>query len=363
MRYLTREDGIAAVWGGLIYGAGGGGLEDGLAIVESVFDLGRPSLIGLDELPDEALAVVSTGIGAPGGGGAPERFPEDFDRALILLRDRLVRGAAGHRGDTVGSIVGHPGARMVKTWVHSALDASQHVIDAATNGRGHPSARMGGLGLAGDTSHRLLFAGAGGSDDLRGRIEIVVESPLGPGSDLLRRAASLLGGGIAAVRGPFTAALLREASAVGAVSASIHLGRAILDAADRSPSGLISAAVDTIGGRIVAEGRVTANTVELGGGYTVGEIVVAAPGGPITVGVVNEFLTVDRGDERLATFPDLIVLFSAADGLAVAATDAADDVVIVTVPRGRILLGRGVLDRAAYPGVEELLGREIAAYL
>jgi hypothetical protein len=30
MQYLTKEDAIAAVWGGLDLGAGGGGLEAGL---------------------------------------------------------------------------------------------------------------------------------------------------------------------------------------------------------------------------------------------------------------------------------------------------------------------------------------------
>ena len=50
MRELTFEDARAASMGGLVFGAGGGGLERGLDAARTVFQVGTPVLVGLDEL-------------------------------------------------------------------------------------------------------------------------------------------------------------------------------------------------------------------------------------------------------------------------------------------------------------------------
>lgn len=365
MRYLTRDDALAAVWGGLVYGAGGGGLEAGISSIDTVFDLGRPKLATLEELPDNALAVVSTGVGAPGAVKERVVYPRDTELAVRLIRERLRDGALGVKSDIAGTFVGHPGAWMVRSWMHSALDESQHVIDCATNGRGHPSVRMGSLGITDDVSHRILLAAVGGVDDAAGRIELIVQSPLALGSDIIRRAAELLGGSIAAARGPFSVSFLKGASAAGSVSASIELGRAMLDSANKSASERISVAAATMGGQVFIEGRVTSNTVQLDGAYDVGHIEIEASGSNVEIGVVNEYLTLDVDGQRTATFPDLIVLFDTKDASAVGATPAAvgQDVAVVTVPRDRIPLGQGVFERAAYSGAEKLLGKDLASYL
>lgn len=365
MRYLTKEDAEAAVWGGLVFGAGGGGLEMGLKSIDTIFSLGTPKLIGLDELPDDALGAVTTGVGAPGASGPRTTFPRDNVQAVDMLRARLRDGALGYDRDIVGTLVGHPGAWMVNSWLHSVLDETQYVIDTATNGRGHPSVRMGSMGITDALDHRILLTGVGGLDDVAGRIEVVIESPLSLGSDMLRRAAALLGGGIMAARGPFTVEFLKKNSAVGSISASIDLGKAMLDAAGKSASERIDAVVKALGGKVATEGRITSNTIELDGAYDVGVITLDASGKEVEVGVVNEYLTLDVAGERVATFPDLIVLFNASDGDPTTASPAkvGDDVVVVTVPRADIPVGAGVYERATYPGVEKLLGKEIASYL
>lgn len=365
MRYLTRDDGLAAVWGGLVYGAGGGGLAIGLASVETVFDLGRPKLATLDDLPDDALTVVSTGVGAPGADHEKVVYPRDTEQAVRMIRERLRSGAVSVRSDIAGTIIGHPGAWMVRSWMHSALDDSQYVIDCATNGRGHPSVRMGGFGITDDLTHRILLAGVGGLDEVDGRLEVLIEGPLALGSDLLRTASAQLGGIISAARGPFSVGFLKSAGAVGAVSASIDLGRAMLDAEGRPAEERIAVAVATMGGAVAAEGRVVSNTIALDGAYDVGHIVLDAGGKKVELGVVNEYLTLDVDGERISTFPDLIVLFDAETSAPVGASPAAvgQDVVVVTVPRDRFPVGKGVYERAAYPRIEALLDRDIASYL
>lgn len=362
MQELTREDAIASVWGGLVLGAGGGGLEAGLAAVDAVFQLGVPRLATLDEFPDDALAAVTTGVGAPGGKKVKVVFPSDTLLTMQMLRERLRRDG---RGDIVGAIIGHPGAGMARSWMLSALDKSQVVLDCATNGRGHPSVRMGSMGITDDLTHRIILTASGGLDDVDGRMTIEIESPLGLGSDVLRKAAAALGGSIAAARGPFTIGFLKQHGAVGAISTSIRLGHAMLDAEGKSAAEKAEVIAKTLGGEVRLTGKITENSIKLDGAYDVGHIKLDTTEGPASIGVVNEYMSLDLNGDRLATFPDYIGLFSAKDGSAVGATPAAvgDEVHVVTVPRKNIPIGAGATDPASFPNTEALLGLEFVKYL
>lgn len=362
MQELTREDAIASVWGGLVLGAGGGGLEAGLAAVDAVFQLGIPRMATLDEFPDDALAAVTTGVGAPGAVRRRVVYPSDTLQCMQMLRARLRKDG---RGDIVGAIIGHPGAGMARSWMLSALDETQVVLDCATNGRGHPSVRMGSMGITDDLTHRIILTAAGGLDDADGRLEIEISSPLGIGSDVLRRAAAALGGGIAAARGPFSVGFLKKNGAVGAISTSIKLGHAMLDAEGKSAAEKVEVIAKTLGGQVRIGGKITENTIKLDGAYDVGHIHLDTPEGPAVIGVVNEYMALDIKGERVATFPDYIGLFSAKDGSPVGATPAAvgDEVLAVTVPRKNIPIGAGAIDPAAFPNTEKLLDMEFVKYL
>jgi DUF917 family protein len=292
-------------------------------------------------------------------------YPRDSVQSVNMIRERMRAGAFGRHADSVGTIVGHPGAGTVRSWLHSALDESQFVIDCATNGRGHPSVRMGSMGITDDLTHRILLSAVGGLDDADGRLEMVIESPLALGSDIVRRAAALLGGSISAARGPFTVEFLREHGAVGAISLSIAVGQAILDTKGSPASQRIDAAVHALKGTVAVQGRIVSNSIALDGAYDVGTIELDTGDGSAMLGVVNEYLTLDVNGERVSTFPDLIVLFGASDADPVAASPAAvgDEVVVVTVPRSDLPVGAGVYEPAAYTGVEKLLGLDLAGYL
>lgn len=138
MELLDLDDARAAVMGGLLLGAGGGGLKEGLSAAKAVFDLGRPRLASLDELDDDAGVVISTSVGAPSATrsslGSRHRV-----RALELLRQAVTASGAEIRA----TMASHPGAWIAETWVHAALDPELVVADAAANGRGHPTVKMG----------------------------------------------------------------------------------------------------------------------------------------------------------------------------------------------------------------------------
>lgn len=66
MRVLTMDDVIAAVKGGSVFASGGGGWVDhGLEIGGAAVTIGQPKLVSVDELPDDAIIVTATAIGAP----------------------------------------------------------------------------------------------------------------------------------------------------------------------------------------------------------------------------------------------------------------------------------------------------------
>src|SRR2546430_420251 len=114
-------------------------------------------------------------------------------------------------------------------WLVNAI-TGLFVVDCQTNGRGHPTVAMGGMGLAGRLDVDVFQAASGGDPEFMGHIEVMVRGPLGKGSSILHHASGEVGGSIRASRGPFSVAFLREHGAVGAVSQCIRLGEAMLAA-------------------------------------------------------------------------------------------------------------------------------------
>lgn len=344
----------AAALGGLVFGAGGGGLQSGLRAAEAVFQVGRPLLAALDELADDDQIIVTTSVGPPG----QTKHLKDAVRAITLLREAW-HGA----GRIAGIMSSHPGAFTPSWWLASALDPMLLVIDCATNGRGHPTVHMGGMGLAGRTDVQVIQAAAGGVPG-DGYIEIVARGPLGAGASVLHHASSQVGGSLFAARGPFSVAFCRQAGAVGAVSACIRLGEAMLEAQGKGAEAMIAAITSTLGGRELGRGRLVRHSLQRRGNWAVGRLVVDSGAAPLEVDVCNEYMLVERGGERLATFPDLIVTLSPHDGMPSAAAGMAvgDEVIVVVVPRDNIALGAGVRDRSVYAEVEELLGKDLVSY-
>src|SRR5215218_9816799 len=81
MRELGKADVQAAVVGGSVLAAGGGGWVDhGYEMGDLAVRLGTPRLATLDEVPADALVITVTAIGAP---AAPdwEMQPRDYLRA------------------------------------------------------------------------------------------------------------------------------------------------------------------------------------------------------------------------------------------------------------------------------------------
>ena len=358
MELLDLESARAAVMGGLLLGAGGGGFEEGWSAARDVFDLGRPRLASLDELEEEAGVAISTSVGAPSATRSASGLANRI-RALELLVAAVSPPAAPIRA----TMASHPGAWIAETWVHAAVNPTLVVADAAANGRGHPTVKMGGLGLAGRLDVTVHQAAAGG-DDAKGHLEVVARGPTQLTANVLRSAAVEAGGLIAACRGPFSVGFCREAAAIGAISVSITLGRAMLEAQGKGAQAIADAVLGTLGGRVLAEGVVREHESRLVGGFDVGQLSLDTPEGGLEIGICNEFLSADVAGVRVATFPDLIVLLSSGDGMPVAAArlEVGSRVMVLVVDKDRLPLGAGVRDPSVYPEVERMMGRELARY-
>lgn len=340
-----------AVLGGLVLSAGGSGVKRGernRRIGEQALDYGPLTMVTLDELEDDAGIIVATGVSAPG-----------FAKAITSMRDsiqsaEMLIAATGGR-KPAGVMPGHVPGLMA--WMQAAV-LGIPLVDAATNGRGHPTVKMGGMGLASRPEVAVTQAGCGGAVD--DRVEIVVSGSMAKTSTIMRAASVQNGGSLYATRGPFAAGFVRKGGAPGAMSFATNLGRAMLD----KPAGFarVEAAAAFLEGEVLVVGRVEANDVRYDGGFDVGRVIVAGDGGRVTLHIYNEYMAADRDGVRVRTFPDMMGSFDPATGAPIAINEmpVGREVAIVSGPRSAFPVGAGATDPAVFPEVEEKLGVALA---
>jgi DUF917 family protein len=235
-------------------------------------------------------------------------------------------------------------------------------VDAASNGRGHPTVKMGGMGLASrpDVSIIQVVSSGGGTGDLP--LQFVAEGDIVRTSNVMRQAAVVNGGLIYAARGPLTASFIKENGAPGAITFQLELGRAMLRAngADR-----VRAAVESLGGTLLLQGKVSANTVTYGGGFELGQMRVCGARGEAVLGIYNEYMTADIDGQRVATFPDMIGTLDPLTGEPVAISELSpgSQVAVIIAHRSKFPVGKGALDPVVFPEVEKAMGVDLRSYL
>ena len=351
MRELDGQAVEAAVAGGSVLAAGGGGwVEHGYLVGRTAVGYGTPRLATLDEVADDAAIATVSAIGAPAARDWEMR-PGDYVRALQLLTDAIGQ-------PVVGTITAQNGSSTTcNGWVQSAVLGTL-VIDAAGDGRAHPTGKMGSLGLAADPNHQTVQSAAGGNRSQDRYLEVVARGTVSHTANVLRTAAVASGGFIAAARNPLPASYVREHGAVGAISFALRLGEAMLAAAPGGAEAVLDSITGTLGGRILGRGTVRRKQLRTEGGFDIGAIDLDE----LELGFVNEYMTVEAAGQRLATFPDVITTLSLGDGRPVSIADIAegDDVAVLAVDKLRVPLGAGVKEPSVYPEVEEMLGKPLA---
>ncbi|QPF87343.1 DUF917 family protein [Bradyrhizobium genosp. L] len=353
-RMLTADDVEAGLVGGLFLSAGGSGrnaVAKNRGLGQMALDYGGVRLVGIDELDPDAPVITATAVGAPGFANWAIR-PRDSINAARRLIERFER-------PPVGVICGHvPG---FNAWLVAAALGLDYV-DAASNGRGHPTVKMGGMGLASRLDLSITQVGCSGSRAENNEFAVVVDGDIVRTSNMMRQAAVINGGLIYAARGPLSAGYIKENGAPGAITFQLDLGRAMLAAsgADR-----IRATVEFLGGELLVEGEVTENTVAYGGGFDLGQMRVRGSGGEAVLGVYNEFMTADFGGKRVATFPDMIGTLDPNTGevISISESKPGAHVAVIVAHRSKFPVGKGALDPAVFPEVEKAMGVDMRSYL
>jgi DUF917 family protein len=351
-RQLTVDDLEPALLGGLLLSAGGSGRRSrarALALGRAALDCGMVRLVGLDELDPGDAVITATAIGAPGvvDPAVTPRDSIEAARRLVTMLGQPLRGV----------ICGHvPG---FNAWLVAAALGLDYV-DAASNGRGHPTVKMGGMGLASrpDISILQVASSAAGA---AAPLNIVAQGDIVRTSNVMRQASVVNGGLIYAARGPLTAGFIRENGAPGAITFQLELGRAMQQAAGAD---CVRAAAEFLGGRLLLQGAVTSNTVSYEGGFDLGWMTVRGAAGEAVLGIYNEYMTADMDGERVATFPDMIGTLAPQTGEPVAISELApgSPVAVVVAHRSKFPVGKGALDPAVFPEVEAAMGVDLHSH-
>ncbi|MGE5484836.1 MAG: DUF917 domain-containing protein [Ignavibacteriales bacterium] len=351
---LNKDLMEAAVAGGSFYGGGGGGAPStGREMGNLALSLGDPQMVSIEDVPGTAILVTTSAVGAPAATGSHAKAYHYIKAVELLAR---YSGAAIY-----GFITNECGGlASVNGWVQAAA-LGLPVVDAACNGRAHPTGTMGSMGLHQAPGYVSLQVGVGGSVERGTYLEIFARGGIERASNMMRQAAVQAGGLVAVARNPVEAAYVRTHGAAGAIGRCIEVGRAMLKAAGKSPTAAIEATVEAAGGSIVCAGKVLRKDIETTGGFDIGRVEIE---GGFELVFWNEYMTLEGSGERLATFPDLMVTMDASTGLPLssAEVEVGRKVTVVVVPKRALILGAGVRDRSLYHAIEQVTGKHVVKY-
>ena len=358
MRDLTRQDAANAIVGGGVFACGGGGWrQHGELMADAALSAGTPRLATIDDLPSQTWVATVTAIGAPAA-TTWEIRPEDYVTALRLLIE-----AAHARGRSVSAVMTAQNgySTTINGWIQSAT-LGVVVLDAAGDVRAHPTGKLGALGLTTRRGYESIQVTAGGNRALHGYFEAVVRGSVVTCDDVLRDISVRTGGFIASARNPVELAWVRDNAAIGAVSTALDLGARMRAAQRGGAAAVIGEVLATIGGTELARGPLRhAVPLRTTGGFDHGILGV----GDVTVAYLNEFMAVEAGGQRLASYPDTIALLRLDSGLPLAVKDAAEGigVAVLAAPAAGLPQSTSARDILALREVEEIMGISLVAYL
>ncbi len=357
---IEESDVEAVVIGGAILGGGGGGwIDEGRRLGRAAVERGFSRILSIDEVPGDAVLVTVSMVGAPSAGASVVRA-EDYARAVELLADKTGTKIGG----LISSEIGAVGA--VNGWVQSAV-LGIPLIDAPCNGRAHPLGLMGSMGLARDQGYRSIQTVVGGSSAKGNRVEAIYEGALADVSRQVLEAAVRAGGMAAVARNPVAASFVKDNGAPGAVRMARDAGKTFLArmAEPSAPGDVIASAASFFGGRIVGRGVVEEFEMSRDSGLDAGTALLRGGDGSFELTFWNEYLTLERSAERLATFPDLIMTFDPETAAPLISAQLAKgrEAVVIVVPARRLKLGAGMRDPGLFRLAEGVVGKELLRFL
>jgi DUF917 family protein len=279
---------------------------------------GPVPVIGLDELPDDALVVPCGLIGS--ARLADERiFSGEEGKVLSRLFGEL-------HGARVGALMcfemGGANGLVPVTW---AARAGLPLVDADGAGRSFPGFQQRAMHVAGVPASPVVLT------DGRGNVLVIHAANDDSAARLARRGAVGLGGVSAAAAYGMTAGRARASTIGGSIARAVALGHAI-DA--REPEARPEAIAEALGASILIEGRVT----DLSRNAATVEGTSSDAGRQVRIELQSGFLIVLEDGVVTTAVPDIIVVL-ALDTAAPIASEALrrdDRVAVLAAPADRI---------------------------
>lgn len=355
MRELTPEDARHAVLGGGVLACGGGGWKHhGELMGRLATELNRPVLASVDELPAGTWVATVTAIGAPAAKNWEIR-PVDYVHALA----ELIKFSGVEIGAVMTAQNGY--STTLNGWIQSSV-LGVKVLDTAGDVRAHPTGKLGGLGLAERPGYEAIQVASGGNRALHGHFLSVNKGNLNTVDDVLRDISVRTGGFIASARNPVELDWVKANGAHGSISLALDLGRDMAAAQSSGGEAVVEAVAARLQATVLASGplKLTKKTVTKGG-WDHGTFGV----GEFTVPYLNEYMAVDAGADRVATYPDTIVLIDVASGEALAVKDAKAgmEVALLVTKAGVLPVSSSSIDRSGLAECERIMGIDFLAHL
>jgi DUF917 family protein len=357
-RILGLQDVEAAIRGGSVFAAGGGGWADhGRMLGTTAVNIGQPELVSMAEVPDDAFIATAAAIGAPAGTTEWQMLGVDYVKAVEMLQEEL--GATLY-----GLMIGQNGmSSTMNAWLPAALLGTK-VVDAVGDIRAHPTGDMGSIGMAASPEPTIQVA-VGGHRNSHSYIELVVRGATAKVSPILRKAADMSGGFIASCRNPVRASYVKKNAALGGISRALELGYAIMTAEKQGGRAVIDAICASTSGTILGEGTVARKAVSYTeGAFDIGTITIHTDKSDLVLHVMNEYMAVADGHgARLATFPDVITTLDAnGEPISVGHLREGMTLSVFHIAKAHLPLSSSVKDPSVYPVCEAALGIPLARY-
>jgi len=356
-RILTKQDATAAALGGAVLGGGGGGsrfLGERLGL--QAIDTGTVKLVPIEEIPDNAILLTVSAVGAP---AALNACVTDTDYV-----NTVQRFAASFDCKPAGIITNECGGNAtLNGWIQAAT-LHLPLVDAPCDGRAHPTGVMGAMSLQRQKGFVSRQVAIGGNRAKGSYLETIIRGSLEHASQIIRCTSIEAEGLVAVARNPVTAAYAKEHAAIGAIEQSISLGKVML-AVQNQEADIVASAVNFLHGVICMTGRIQHLKLETKNGFDVGTYQVTNERQSVELTFWNENMTLTLNDIRLATFPDLIMTFLTDTGMPVTSSEVRENmkITVIYTDKCHLRLGSGLRDKELYIVAEQAVGKEIISYL
>ena len=346
-RIIVEEDVEALAIGGTILGGGGGGWPDiGRSDGLLALSIGKVELWGPDEADPNWKVITSAALGAPTEPG--DTKPMHFIKAAQLLKEA---GVEFH-----GLIAAENGGQnSFGGWVIAAA-LGLPVVDTPGDGRAHPTAMMGSMGL-----HRHEYKSV--KTGVTEGSELICWGTLQTTSNVIRSQARDMKALIAMARDPVPVSYTKVHGAPGAISMAIDLGYAYMAVEDKGAEAIVQVVIDFLGGELICKGEIIEMIIEAKDGFDSGYMTIESDN-LWELTYVNEYMTLEKDGERLATFPDLLTTFNdKGEPITSAALEEGQVIYLVNVPKEKIPVGHGNRYPEIYEPIEAVLGKPMVKYL